>query len=335
MKLLNHFNINDKKYLKVINQEWPFQFLSEFSSFNLAYYAQPIFIVFDEKLNAFMPIKFYKFKLFQQAQIQFAPMRNGVELNADEQLQFFNQLQKFLYYKANCERIAQPHPYAVLAAVPNDAKYCEFGTYIVDLHQQSDEQILSGFHPKYQKAVSHSLKNGAIIKIGPETLPDFFTIYKSTMSRIQKPYDHYEYFTNLLKYMGEGNICSAVVYDDQGPVSGIFLIHTKFGAFLTHAGTMGESKLYGAAKLLNYEVMKHLKNIGVKRYDFVGVRLKNENNPELEGVFRFKKGFGGELKEGYLWKYDLLPMKAKLFDMMVTLRAKGGKSADIIDQVNR
>ena len=80
-------------------------------------------------------------------------------------------------------------------------------------------------------------------------------------------------------------------------------------------------------------MMRHLKEKGVKKYDFVGVRLKN-NNPALEGIFRFKKGFGGELKEGYLWKIDILPLKAKAYDLMVKLKSGNDKLTDIIDQVN-
>jgi lipid II:glycine glycyltransferase (peptidoglycan interpeptide bridge formation enzyme) len=83
-----------------------------------------------------------------------------------------------------------------------------------------------------------------------------------------------------------------VVYDEGNPIGSVFFIHTNYAGYCTHAGSQGESKLYGAVKLLHYEMMKQLKKKGVKRYDLVGVRLKN-TNPALEGIFRFKKGFGG------------------------------------------
>lgn len=63
-----------------------------------------------------------------------------------------------------CERLAQPHPYGILSAYPQGSEFCKFGTYIVDLENQSEEQIFERFHPKYQKAVTHSEKNGAIVK---------------------------------------------------------------------------------------------------------------------------------------------------------------------------
>ncbi len=52
----------------------------------------------------------------------------------------------------------------------------------------------------------------------------------------------------------------------------VFFIFTKYAAYCTHAGSYGETKLYGAMKLLHFEMMKMLKNLGVKRYDLVGVK---------------------------------------------------------------
>lgn len=333
MKFLDHLNPADYRYLKNITEEWPFQFLSSFSRFHLYYYKYPVNIVYDSKLDAYLPIRMMNLKLFHPAQILFAPMRNAVELNEVEQLEFFERMVKALYYRGHCERLVQPHPYSILSSVPSGSKYCEFGTYIVDLENQSEEQILSRFHPKYQKAVNHSVKNNAVVKIGRNTLSDFFKVYKATMQRVHIAYDRLYYFQTLNSYLGDEHTCSGVVYDNGVPISGIFLIYSKHSAFLTHAGTDGDSRLYGAAKLLNYEMMKYLKAKGVKRYDFVGVRIHN-TNPELEGIFRFKKGFGGDLKSGYLWKLDLMPMKARVYDTMVKLRSKGKDVTDIIDQLN-
>ncbi|MBL7916315.1 MAG: peptidoglycan bridge formation glycyltransferase FemA/FemB family protein [Bacteroidia bacterium] len=333
MKVLNHLKPADHHILSQISDNWPFQFVSEFTRFHKYYFNETVNIIYDEELNAYMPLRILDMKLFAPAQILYAPLRESMELSKEEQMQFFNKLIRLLQNQGGCERLVQPHPYSILSAIPEGAKYCDFGTYVVDLENQTIEQILEKFHPKYQKAVTHSEKNGAVVKIGKECLNDFFMIYKSTMERAGLHLDEFTYFQSLYDYLGENRISCGVVYDQDEPISGIFVIHTLYGAFLTHAGTRGDSKLYGAAKLLNLEMMRHLKEKGVKKYDFVGVRLKN-NNPALEGIFRFKKGFGGDLKEGYLWKIDILPLKAKAYDLMVKLKSGNDKLTDIIDQVN-
>ena len=108
------------------------------------------------------------------------------------------------------------------------------------------------------------------------------------------------------------------------------MIYSEYAAFCTHAGSGGESKLYGGMKHLHYEMMKLLRDRGVKKYDLVGVRIGG-HNPALEGVFRFKRGFGGQLKEGYLWKADSDGLHLKLYDMMSKLKNPNLKP-DIIDQ---
>jgi lipid II:glycine glycyltransferase (peptidoglycan interpeptide bridge formation enzyme) len=333
MKFLDHLNPYDYRKLSVIDENWPLQFLSSFSRFHHFYHQSAVRIVYDSKLDAFIPIRFLNLKVFKPAQVLFAPVRNGDELSAQEQDEFYERLIWALYYNGHCERIVQPHPYSILAAVPPGSRYCEFGTYIVHLDSLSNEQILANFSSKYQKAVSHSVRNGAEVRIGRDTMEDFYSVYSSTMQRVNMAYESYEYFQVLHNYLGENHVASAVVYDNNEPVSGIFLIYSKYSAFLTHAGTTGESRLFGAAKLLNYEMMKFLKAKGVRRYDFVGVRLNNDN-PALEGIFRFKKGFGGELKTGYLWKLDLMPMRARLYSALVRIRSKEKQVTDIIDQVS-
>jgi len=75
-----------------------------------------------------------------------------------------------------------------------------------------------------------------------------------------------------------------------------------------------------------------MKESGVNKYDLVGVRIGN-NDPALEGVFRFKKGFGGELKKGFLWKTDINPLKAKMYDLLIKIKHPNNKYKDIIDQI--
>ncbi len=61
MQLLSHFNAAHKKILSKIDEQWPFQFLPEFSSFSLSWQSQEIRIAYDPDLNAMMPqgYKFY------------------------------------------------------------------------------------------------------------------------------------------------------------------------------------------------------------------------------------------------------------------------------------
>ena len=336
MKVLSHINPPDREQLSVLcNNEFPIQFLPEFTSFSEDYFSEKLYIVYSERLEAYIPLKILRRKTFKLGQILHAPIDSNTfkELTPKDQLIFFNALIRFLKGSDLCERLIQPHPYGILGALPPNTKSCEFGTYIIDLANLSKEEIFHNFHLKYQKAVHHSQKNGAIVKFGWELFDDFYDVYSATMKRVNLIADSKDYFQRQFKYFGEKHITTGVVYDQERPIGSVFFIHTNYAGYCTHAGSEGESKLYGAVKLLHFDMMKLLKSKGVKRYDLVGVRLKNKN-PALDGIFRFKKGFGGELKTGYLWKKDIHPVKAKIYDMLRNIKTKKELIKDIIDQEN-
>lgn len=333
MQLYNHLEISHQHKLAALNDDSPFQFLPGFTMFYKHYMEDELSILYSENLDAFIPVRFFSSKLFTLGQVLHAPVRNNEELNPEEQHEFFNDMIEFFSVNNLCERLIQPHPYGILSAFPEQSKACEFGTYITDLANQSEENIFSNFHPKYQKAIHHSEKNGAEVRFGMANLNDFYHCYSATMERAGMKAEKIDYFRSLYKYMGEKHVSTGVVYDAEKAIGGIFIVHSYYAALCTHAGSTGESKLYGAMKMLHWEMMKKLKGKGVKKYDLVGVRISN-NDPALEGIFRFKKGFGGDLKTGYLWKIDIKPMRARLYDLLVKIKNPGNKYRDIIDQVN-
>ncbi len=290
-------------------------------------------IIHSPRSDAFIPVRFFSTKLFKLAQILHAPIRENKELNAKEQMEFFDELIVYFNQQNLSERLIQPHPYGILGAVPEHARSCEFGTYVIDLNGQSLEDIFNKFHPKYQKAIHHTEKNGGEIRFGEAVMADFYKCYETTMDRIGMLKEPIDYFRSMYKYMSPENVTVGVVYDQNEPIGGIFMLHSNFAALCTHAGSRGESKLYGAMKYLHFEMMKRLKEKGIQKYDFVGVRIGN-NDPALEGIFRFKKGFGGDLKTGYLWKIDIHPLRARMYDFLVKIKHSGYKYRDIIDQVN-
>jgi len=332
MHINNHLVPADHSQLEKIDDHWPYQFLSEYTRYQKHVSRSDYYIIHDEITDAFIPLKIYKVRGFHFGQIKHAPLRNGIEINESEQLDFFNRLISFLKENKFCTKLVQPPPSGILSAVPAGATSCEFGSYIIDLENQTEEQIFNKFHPKYQKAISHSFRNNARIEVGRHTLEDFHDLYLQTMSRAGlHPVPLYQ-FARLYDYLGENRVFSAVVHDSEKPIGAVFIMSSKYAAFVAHAGSNGKNKLYGAMKFLNYEMMKLMKSNGVKRYDFVGVRINNKN-PELEGIFKFKKRFGGDLKRGYLWKIDINTGSAATFDILKKVRIGNAPMPDIIDQV--
>ena len=332
MKVYSYSNKNDLSAEGLFTDNSPIQFLQGFALFYQRYHGNEVKIFYHTELQAYLPIRYFKLKMFQFGQLLHAPIRNNEELSAAEQQQFFEDLIVFLKKEAVIERLIQPHPFGISKAVPQGAQSCPFGSYINQLDQFTEEELLFSFDPKYRKAVNNTEKNGAVVKFGWDHLADFYSMYQQTTERAGIHCDPIAYFTTIRECMGDDHCEVGVIYDDGRPIGSIFMIYSKYASLCTHAGSGGESKLYGGVKMLHYEMMKRMKAKGVHKYDLVGVRI-NSNNESLEGIFRFKKGFGGELKEGYLWKKDIARVSTKVFDLVMRIRHRNaGGMKDIIDE---
>lgn len=313
-----------------IHQEWPVPFLKGYAILLNESEAVHVYLLCDANNNC-VPIRLRKSKIFKFGQLLFAPAKNGLPLEVEEEKIFFKKLLEFIKENNFCHRLQQPHPMGMTESHPDGSLWCNFGTYVNELQKGSDEDLLFTFDPKYRKAVQHSIKNGGRIEFGKNALDDFYTLYTTTTKRAGIYSESKSYFETALKNLPD-HTDIGVVYDENGPIGSVFTLWSGYHALCTHAGSGGESKLYGGMKHLHYAMMLRMKNRGVQWYDLVGVRI-NSDHPSLQGVFRFKKGFGGELKSGYLWKTDISKSSMFLFDTLLKIKNKGKKAdGDIIDQ---
>ena len=310
---------------------WPVPYLKGYAEFLRHFSGVHVYHIHDEHSDTWIPLQVRKAKIFSFGQILCAPCSDAKELSPAKQKEFFNTLLPFLRSSKLCQRLQQPHPMGMTLAVPGGAASCVFGTYVNELQEPDAEQLLFTFDPKYRKAVQHSIKNGGRVEFGEKVFNDFYKLYTATTSRAGIYTDSPEFFHSQMKYM-QGHTDIGVVYDENGPIGGIYMLWSKYSALCTHAGSGGvESKLYGGMKHLHYAMMLRMKERGVKWYDLVGVRI-GSTNAALQGVFRFKKGFGGMLREGYLWKTDLSPLP-RIYDLMLLVKNRGKRGhGDIIDQ---
>jgi len=307
----------------------PFHFSKSYADFMKQHFGKEV--MYFEKNEIIVPLEITGHRFFQQIKLLAAPYRANKEISADESISFFNDLQHELKKSGKYIRIAQPHPMAFTSEKPINSKWCEFGTYVNHLQNKSDEDLLNEFDVKYKKAVQHSIKNGGNVIIDNNTLNEFYHAYLNTCKRANIYYDDLTYFKNIIAYLPDNTITS-IIKDEEGlTIGAAFFIFDNHRAYCTHAGSVGGSKLYGAMKHLHFEVIKWMRDKKVKEYDLTGVRI-NSNNETLQGIFKFKKGFGGDLKQGYLWKSDLIKWKCHVYDLLVLLKSKGKKNKDVIDE---
>jgi lipid II:glycine glycyltransferase (peptidoglycan interpeptide bridge formation enzyme) len=117
------------------------------------------------------------------------------------------------------------------------------------------------------------------------------------------------------------------VAEHQGEVQGsIVLPFSKNTAYYVYGGSIPKP-VTGAMNLLHWEAIRQFREFGTKHYDFVGVRINPEKGSKQEGLMMFKQRFGGNLLQGYMWKYSLNRFKFTSYALAVRY-LRGG---DIVD----
>ena len=273
-----------------------------------------------------LPFVVKKRYIFRYVQFQ----SNTIKLcnHEDKEKEFLNLLVKKLIEEKKFDFISQPKTNAVFTTFPDGAIISPFGTYIIDL--SLDEEILwKSIHSKHKNVIKRAIKNNVIVLFGKDLFNDayetiFKTLKRNSLSMIKKEKLLKLYETNSKNFLIG---CS---YLNNKPQSAVIILFDKIKGYYFWGGT-NENLTLGANNLLHWEVIKKLKSLGVKYYDFVGARIEARDE-RLIGIQRFKKRFGATLKEGYLWKYPIKEWKYNLFYLLYKIRTKKG---DIIDQENR
>lgn len=75
--------------------------------------------------------------------------------------------------------------------------------------------------------------------------------------------------------------------------------------------------------LMQWEMIRWTVETGCTLYDFQGVSGNLDENGPMYGLYRFKKGFNGQLDEyAGEWNYTYRPVIGKLVDVVMAIREK-------------
>jgi lipid II:glycine glycyltransferase (peptidoglycan interpeptide bridge formation enzyme) len=150
-------------------------------------------------------------------------------------------------------------------------------------------------------------------------------LVKETFDRSKLPFMDAGAFMRMVS--GLGRFVEVLLAEYEGALQGCAVIpFSNHTAYYVYGGTIAEP-LTGATNFLQWEAIRHFRGLGVKYYDFCGVRVDPEKGSKQAGLMMFKERFGPRLVRGYMWKRPLKPFKASAYTAAVRL-LRGG---DIVD----
>ena len=177
-------------------------------------------------------------------------------------------------------------------------------TLVVDL-RRTEDAILGTMKPKCRYNIRLAGKKGVSVEPWSD-LGGFHRMLKLTGKRDSFAVHSEEYYRRAYELFYPGGMCELLVARFSGmPLAALMVFASGPRAWYVYGGSTDAERDRMPNYLLQWEAMRWAKEQGCEEYDLWGVpdeeetKLESEFEPRhdgLWGVYRFKRGFGGELR---------------------------------------
>jgi hypothetical protein len=254
--------------------------------------------------------------------LETTPLQGG--LSEAEEKSFLDEV--IVHFRASgADMVIPSGNTALFRAYPTGAMAAPYGTFINDL-TQTEEVLMGAIRKTYRNNIRRAEKAGVQIRSGLEYLDAAYGLVADTLKRSDVGFKTYDEFKHTVESLGES--LKIFVAEHEGVIQGCLVSpFSQHTAYNWYCGSRPEPVL-GSMHLLHWEAMRQFRALGVKRFNFQGVRINPEKGSKQEGIMNYKKGFGGALVQGYMWKYRMHTLKWAAYSVAVRL-LQGG---DVVDQ---
>ena len=245
------------------------------------------------------------------------------ELDVQEEKEFLNNvIEYFRFMRADI--IIPGANNAIFRTYPDGADAAPYGSYVVDLSQPEDI-LWRNVGKIYRQNIGRAQRDGVGIRSGIEHFDPAYTLIRDTFRRSKLPFMKYGSFKRYVLGLGENCKILVAYYKEIAQGCTVYAF-SKHCAYAVYGGSIEEIH-QGAIKLVDWEAIRMFKQLGVRLFDFVGARINPEKGSKQEAINSYKRRLGGKLKQGYMWKYSLRPLRSLPYSFAVRF-FRGG---DIVD----
>jgi len=196
--------------------------------------------------------------------------------------------------------------------IPTRAVQPNVSTVIIDTTPDLDE-IMANFNQKGRNALHRAEREGVTTRPVEVDDVNMHTMYellaKTAAGRFDsslRSFDYYKKFWQSYAKSGHGSLFFAE-YDGR-VIAGAFCMYLGQKGLYKDGASLREKIVYGASHLLQWEVIKWMKEQGVTSYDLCGsphsTEINDTNNP-FHGIGRFKTRFNKHVTD-YVGCYDII-----------------------------
>ncbi|MBL8089729.1 MAG: peptidoglycan bridge formation glycyltransferase FemA/FemB family protein [Anaerolineales bacterium] len=177
-------------------------------------------------------------------------------------------------------------------------------TIIISI-KEDEEQILARMKPKCRYNIRLAEKKGVTVRAWDD-IESFHQMMLITGGRDNFGVHSKEYYQRAYDLFHPKGICELLVAEFEGkPLASLMVFANGKRAWYVYGASNNEERNRMPTYLLQWEAIRWAKSKGCEEYDLWGVPDESEETLEAQfesrhdglwGVYRFKRGFGGELK---------------------------------------
>ncbi len=215
------------------------------------------------------------------------------------------------------------HPSSFILSPHNIQPPC---TIVISI-KEDEEQILARMKPKCRYNIRLAEKKGVTVRAWND-IHAFHEMMTVTGGRDNFGVHSLEYYQRAYELFHPKGTCELLVAEYEGkPLAALMVFANGERAWYVYGASNDQERNRMPTYLLQWEAIRWAKARGCDEYDLWGVPDENEDVLEanfetrhdgLWGVYRFKRGFGGQLKRAqqaydrvympllyrlYLWRY--------------------------------
>jgi lipid II:glycine glycyltransferase (peptidoglycan interpeptide bridge formation enzyme) len=206
-------------------------------------------------------------------------------------------------------------------------------TLVVDI-SGDETQILGRMKQKTRYNINLALKKGVVVK--PHTdLGAFYDLMEVTGQRDQFGIHSQAYYQRAYELFHARGNCQLLLAEFEGvPLSALIVFGYGNRAWYFYGGSSNEHRERMPNYLLQWEAMRWARSQGCSEYDLWGVPDVDPETLEanfskrsdgLWGVYRFKRGFGGEFRRATgPWDRVYNPFLYRLYSLWLKVRRVEG-----------
>ena len=205
-------------------------------------------------------------------------------------------------------------------------------TIIIDLSPSLDE-ILNKMKQKTRYNIRLAEKKGVEVRFS-EDIPGFFKLMSITGERDGFGIHNQDYFQYAYELFQSTHSCKLLMaYFENRPIAGLMVYKQGQRAWYLYGASNELQRNRMPTYLLQWKAMVWAKEEGCMEYDLWGIPDSEEDvleanfeemNTGLWGVYRFKRGFGGQIKRiGTTYDRVYKPLLYRAYEIYSRLRSTG------------